>query len=114
MSVHIPRMSLHRIFALTLLAAVAAGSSANAETAVATKWRLTGEAQNDCLGHAEQAIFRLGFDKSGGGSQTMSGKKGDYTASIRCVSEQRIVFFVVSGPSAATTSRYLDAMYQVF
>ena len=104
----------HRIFALTLLAAVTAGSPANAETAVATKWRLTGEAQNDCLNHAAQAILRLGFDKSEAGSQTMSGKRGDYTASIRCVSEQRIVFFVVSGPSAATTSRYLDTMYTVF
>ena len=111
MSVHIHRF-LHRIFALTLLAATA--SPAMADTSVATKWRLTGEAQNDCLGHAEQAIFRLGFDKSAGSSQTMSGKKGDYTASIRCVSEQRIVFFVVSGPAADTTSRYLDAMYTVF
>ncbi len=44
----------------------------------------------------------------------MSGKHGDYTASIRCISEQRIVFFVTVGPSADTTSRYLDVLYGHF
>ena len=109
-------MSIHvqRIFALTLLTAVTAVSSANAETVVATKWRLTGEAQDNCLTIAALAILRSGFDKSEGGSQTKSGRRGEYTASIRCVSEQRIVFFVVTGPVSATTSRYLDAMYSVF
>ena len=59
-----------------------------------------GEAQNDCMAHAEMAIFRSGFDKSDPGSQSMSGKHGEYTASIRCIAEQRIVFFVTAGPSA--------------
>jgi hypothetical protein len=44
----------------------------------------------------------------------MSGKRGDYTASIRCISAQRMVFFVMSGPSADTTSRYLDVLYEHF
>ena len=44
----------------------------------------------------------------------MSGKKGDYTAAIRCVSDQNVAFFVMSGPSADTASRYLDTLYGNF
>ena len=104
----------NRVLVLAILMAIAWPSFALADTAVATKWRLVGEAQGDCMNHAAMALFRAGFDKSEPGSQTMSGKHGDYTASIRCISEQRIVFFVTSGPSAATTSRYLDVLYGHF
>ena len=100
--------------ALGFFFAIAWSSATLADTAVATKWRLVGEAQGDCMNHAAMAIFRAGFDKSEPGSQTMSGKRGDYTASIRCISEQRMVFFVMSGPSPATTSRYLDVLYGHF
>src|SRR3954468_17956633 len=102
------------MLALAFAAVIACTSAAGAETAVATKWRIVGEAQGDCMNHAAMAIFRAGFDKADPGSQTMSGKKGDYPASIRCISEQRIVFFVMSGPSADATSRYLDVLYGHF
>ena len=101
-------------FCLSALLAFVCASTADADTAVATRWRSMGEAQNDCLSHAQMAIFRAGFDNATGGSQSMSGKHGDYTASIRCVAEQRIVFFVLSGPSPATTAHYLDALYRHF
>jgi hypothetical protein len=110
-------MSVHtrvRMFALATSAAILVSQAALADTAVATKWRLIGETQNDCMSHAAMAIYRAGFDKSDPGSQTMSGKQGDYTASIRCITDQRIVFFVLSGPSPDTTSRYLDALYDHF
>ena len=100
----------HGIFALALLVS----TPAMADTAVATKWRAMGEAQGDCMNHAAMAIFRAGFDKSDPGSQSMSGKRGDYTATIRCVAEQRIVFFVMSGPSPEATSRYLEVLYGHF
>ena len=99
---------------LALAVAIGGAAAARADTAVATKWRLVGEAQDDCMNHAAMAIFRAGFDKADPGSQSISGKRGDYTASIRCISEQRIVFFVMSGPSADATSRYLDVLYGHF
>jgi hypothetical protein len=93
----------------------AAMASVRADTAVATKWRLIGESQGDCMGHARMAIFRAGFDASEGAqTQSMSGKRGEYTASIRCIAEQRIVFFVMSGPSPDATARYLDVLYGHF
>jgi hypothetical protein len=102
------------LWALTFAATATWCSAANADTAVATKWRFLGEAQVDCMNHAEMAIWRSGFDRVPPGSQSMSGKRGDYTASIRCISEQRMVFFVMSGPSADVTSRYLDLLYGHF
>ena len=62
------------------------------------EWRPMALDQTDCMSYARMAIFRAGFEKSEPGSQTMSGKHGDYTASIRCLSEQRIVFFIMAGP----------------
>jgi hypothetical protein len=96
------------------LALAVAYSPAVAETAIATKWRAMGEAQRDCMAHAQMAIFRAGFDAATAGSQSMSGKRGNFTASIRCVAEQRIVFFVLSGPSAEATARYLEVLYGHF
>jgi hypothetical protein len=100
-----------------LLAAAFLGlfaSAAVADTSIATRWRAMGEAQNDCMAHAEMAIFRSGFDKSDPGSQSMSGKHGEYTASIRCIAEQRIVLFVVAGPSPDATAKYLEVLYGHF
>jgi hypothetical protein len=89
-------------------------SGAAADTAVATKWKPLGEAQGDCMAHARMAIFRSGFDASDPSSQSMSGKHGDYTASIRCIADQRIVLFVAAGPSAETTARYLEVLFGHF
>lgn len=97
------------VFAATV-AALVSSSAASADTSIATRWRLLGEAQGDCMAHAQMAIFRAGFDKGEPGSQSMIGKHGDYTAAIRCIADQRIVFFVTSGPSADTTARYLEVL----
>lgn len=91
-----------------------APATAVADTSIATKWLPMALDQTDCMSYARMAIFRSGFEKSEPGSQTMSGKRGDYTASIRCLSEQRIVFFIVAGPSPETVSGYLNMLYGQF
>lgn len=90
------------------------GSAVDAGPVIATRWRLTGESRNDCLGHAMEAIKRAGFTISEPASESMSGHRGDYTASVRCVTEQQFVFFVVSGPDAAEANRLLTVIYQTF
>ena len=85
-----------------------------AETAIATRWRQMQLGQADCMSYARLAIFRTGFEKADPGSQTMSGKKGEYTASIRCLSEQRMIFFVVAGPDATTASGYMTTLFGQF
>jgi hypothetical protein len=104
-------------FALTLGCAIgltASVSPGSAGPTVATKWRLTGAPQSDCLGYAGAAIFKAGFDDTGPTSQSRTGRRGDYTASIRCVSEQRMVFFVVSGPDAREVAQLIDRLYERF
>ena len=106
---------IRNAIALTALATSLVAVPAAAQNyALATKWRLTGEAQIDCLGHADEAIRRAGFNLAEPGSQSIMGRRGDYTAAVRCVTEQRMVFFAVSGPAAGEVNRLLDAIYNVF
>ena len=102
------------LFACSIIAAASATPAAIADTAIATKWRQMQLDQDNCMSYARLAIFRTGFEKADPGSQTMSGKKGNYTASIRCLAEQRVIFFVVAGPDAGTVSGYLATLYGQF
>jgi hypothetical protein len=104
-------MRIRTVLLACSLIVMSASATAVADTAIATKWRPIALDQDDCMSYARMAIFRLGFDKSEPGSQTMSGKRGDYTASIRCLSEQRIVIFIMAGPSPETVSSYLNVLY---
>jgi hypothetical protein len=103
-----------RTILLAAFLAVSAQAAATADTAIGTKWRPIALDQGDCMSYARNAIFRLGFDKSDPGSQTMSGKKGEYTASIRCLSNERIVFFIIAGPSPEAVQNYLNILYSQF
>jgi hypothetical protein len=100
---------------LLLYGTILSGTAiAQSGPAVATKWRLNGEAQNLCLGHADESLRRNGFKPLDPSSQSMMGTRDGYTAQIRCVPEQQIVFFVVSGPSAGEANRLLDSVYRVW
>src|SRR5262245_52492794 len=102
------------LLACSMIAAVSVPPAASADTAVATRWRQMRLDQDNCISYARLAIFRTGFEKADPGSQTMSGKKGDYTASIRCLAEQQMVFFVVAGPDALTASGYMRTLFAQF
>jgi hypothetical protein len=106
---------VHRgLVSLVVLIGVAIAAPAMAGPAVATKWRDVGESQVDCVAHAASAIRRLGFEVGDFGSQSSTGRNGDYTASIRCISDKQIAFFVMSGPEPAQVTRLLDLLYQRF
>jgi hypothetical protein len=107
-------MRIRIILFACLLFTVAASGPASADTAIGTKWRPIALGQDNCMYYAGMAIFRLGFDWSEPGSQSRSGKKGEYTASIRCVSDSQLVFFVIAGPSPETVGNYLNILYKQF
>jgi hypothetical protein len=102
------------LFACAVIVAASASPAAVADTAVATRWRQMRLDQDNCMSYARLAIFRTGFEKADPGSQTMSGKKGEYTASIRCLADQQMIFFVVAGPDAGTVAGYLTTLYGQF
>jgi hypothetical protein len=97
-----------------LVFAASAPAAAAAETAIATKWRPISLDQMSCMGYAQSAIAHAGFDKAEPASQTVSGKRGQYTASIRCLSNERIAFFIIAGPSSDAALSYIDALYNQF
>ena len=107
-------MRIRIILLACLLFIVSVPVVARADTAIGTKYRPMALDQGNCMSYARMAIFRLGFDKSEPGSQTMSGKKGEYTASIRCVSDAQLVFFILAGPSPEAVSNYLNILYSQF
>jgi hypothetical protein len=102
------------LLACSVLAAIGVPPTAVADTAIATRWRQMRLDQENCMSYARLAIFRTGFEKADPGSQSMSGKKGEYTASIRCLAEQQMIFFIVAGPDARTVSGYLTTLYGQF
>ena len=103
-----------RIILLACLLFIASTPVVRADTAIGTKWRPIALDQGSCMSYARMAIFQLGFYKADPGSQTMSGKKGEYTASIRCVSDSQLVFFIIAGPSPETVGTYLNILYSQF
>jgi hypothetical protein len=107
-------MRIRIILFACLLFLVTAPAVTRADTAIGTKYRPMALDQGDCISYARMAIFRLGFYKSEPGSQTMSGKKGEFTASIRCVSDAQLVFFIIAGPSPEAVANYLNILYSQF
>ncbi|WP_068022016.1 hypothetical protein [Rhodoplanes sp. Z2-YC6860] len=103
-----------RIILLACLLFIVTAPAVRADTAIGTKWRPIALDQGNCMSYARMAIFRLGFYKSDPGSQTMSGKKGEYTASIRCISDNQLVFFIIAGPSPDVVANYLNILYSQF
>jgi hypothetical protein len=103
-----------RVGVTAILATLVLADTLLAGPAIATRWRLTGEARDECLGHAFEAIRRAGFEPLSPASESMIGRRGDYTASIRCVTDQRVVFFVTAGPDPGETERLMEAIYRLF
>jgi hypothetical protein len=103
------------VFGLWLVVAAFAGAtSAQAGPAVSTRWQDTKLTQEECLRFAEVAIQGGGFGRIERTAQSRYGTLGEYTATIRCVTEYKIIFFIVAGPSLQQAPKYLDAVYNHF
>ena len=79
-----------------------------------TNWKNTDLSQAACLENAGKAIRDGGFKPLQSSQYSRFGGIGDYTVSIRCISEKQMVFFVVAGPNNDTASKYLDAVIAKF
>ena len=103
------------VFDLCLdFAAAASATSAQASPAVSTQWQDTKLEQEKCLRFAEAAVQGAGFGRIERTTQSRYGTRGEYTAAIRCVTEYKIIFFIMAGPSLERTPKYLDDVYNHF
>ncbi len=82
--------------------------------AVATRWQQTDMTQDECLKRAEDAISRTGFENLERTGQSRYGSVADYTAAVRCITGNGIVFFIVSGPSLAQANGMAGILFQNF
>jgi len=66
--------------------------------AIITSWQETLLSERQCLQRAEIALRDAGFSDSFDiVQQSVFGNRGEYTASIRCIPDKEMVFFVVVG-----------------
>ncbi|HEY4635871.1 MAG TPA: hypothetical protein VIG92_04875 [Rhodospirillales bacterium] len=106
------RAMLGAVLGLATMAALA--PAALAGPAVATRWNDVRIPQDECLRRAEDAIRGAGFGRLERTQQSRYGTRGDYTAAIRCVTDNNIVFFIASGPSRSEADRLSGALYESF
>lgn len=91
-----------------------ATQTALAGPAVSTNWQQTTMTQERCLSQAEVAISKTGFGELERTTQSRFGTLREYTASIRCITDMKIIFFLVSGPSRSGASRHVDKLMDNF
>jgi len=106
------RSSLRAVFGLAAMVALA--PAALAGPAVATRWNNARISQDECLRRAEDTIRNAGFGRLERTQQSRYGTRGDYTAAIRCVTDNNVVFFIASGPSRGEADRLAGALYDNF
>jgi hypothetical protein len=89
----------------TLLAAIAAAlPTAPAPAfalgdgpAIASDWADLTVPQSDCFARGEAAIQRMGFGEIERTKYSRFGTRDDYTVSVRCIEEKRLVLFLAAG-----------------
>ena len=107
-----------RKIAATLLVAlplVLAARNASAEqTYISTKWVESDLSLDECLGRAVASIHGAGgWGKVLDTPDARHAFRGLYTAQVRCVTEMKIVIFVVAGPTN-TSGKYVEEIADHF
>ncbi len=102
-------------FAAILFGAVALFShAAVAGPAVTTEWIEARMPLESCKQRVESSLRRAGVRDVDPKKYTVFAHHGDYTAAIRCLPDQGVVFFVVSGPRLQNADNLLDDILAAF
>lgn len=91
---------------LAVLAAILVPAAALAGPAIASDWATLDIPHDQCLARGEAAIRRMNFGAIEQTRYSRFGQDGDYTLSVRCVSEKRVVLFLAAGPSQRRAQEY--------
>ncbi len=104
-------------FVAAVLAVVAVSSAAYAQNGYAlyTRWGQTDDSADICVQHAQEALRAASFAVIAvRDNNSIYGRRGAYTACVRCITDKGIAFFVNSGPATNLTSQYLTNIYNNF
>lgn len=83
-------------------------SAAMAGPSMSTSLQATSLDLPACLKRGEETMREAGLTKNLQVLQTtVYGEQGDYTASVRCLPDKDVVFFVVAGPRPDRASKFM-------
>jgi hypothetical protein len=100
------RLPLRAVFAAALLSV--ATSFALAGPSMSTSLSPTSLDLPACLKRGEEIMREAGLTRNLQVLQaTVYGEQGDYTASVRCLPDKDVVFFVVAGPRPDRASKLM-------
>jgi|GEM_PF-2912978 len=102
-------------FAAILFGSVALfAQSAVAGPAVTTEWIEARISLESCKQRVEDSLRRVGVREVDPKKFTVFAHHGENTAAIRCLPDQGIIFFVVSGPKLQNADDFLDDILAAF
>ena len=102
-------------FAATLFGAVVLFcQSAVAGPAVTTEWIEARMSLESCKQRVEDSLRKAGVREVDPKKFTVFAHHGEYTAAIRCLPDQGIVFFIISGPRLQNADNLLDDVLAAF
>ena len=97
------------IFIILTLIATPTYSASNS---INTRWSSTELSTEECIQRAEKILKKTGYKNLQKVDETIAGYLDGYDINIPCVSEKKIVFYIVSGESpkiaAALTNNMLN------
>ncbi len=83
--------------AVLTIAACAAALALGDGPAIASDWADLTMPQSECFARGEAAIQRMGFGDIERTKYSRFGTRDDYTVSVRCIEEKRLVLFLAAG-----------------
>ena len=100
-------LSISLTFLLSGFAKVT-GQGAGEITTMSTNWGKIQISQEECITKAAKAMRDSGFSQGLEvvGNSSVFGDRGAYVASVRCIAQEGMIFFVVAGPSGDRVNRY--------
>jgi hypothetical protein len=95
-------------------ASVLFSQAAIAGPAVTTEWIESAVSLDVCKDRVASAIRAAGVRDVDPKQFTVFAHAGDYTLAIRCMPDQRVIFFIASGPRLKDADKLLDDVLAAF
>ncbi len=101
---------------MLLAGGVLVATAAIAGPSMSSNWLDITISQDLCVEKGQRALRQNSFTKrlETLNNRSIYGERGDYTALVRCASEKQIAYFVVAGPEAKLTTKYVDEIRDEF
>lgn len=102
-------LSLAGAIAITMTSVVQA-----APAKIWTSWQFSDLSKSQCMNRARNTITQLGYREIQVLESAVYGEASDTSVTIRCVTEQHLIFFIATDPDKTVASQHLTALIDRF